>query len=316
MLTIVPVTKMIHFRNKRKPITKYEFKINNCKINLTGNYRYLGVIFDEYLTFELCARTLAESGGRALNSIISKFKQFKNIGYYTFTKLYDTGVNSVISYGASVWGYGNDKFGQMVQNRAMRYFLGVHKNAPTHAVQADMGWISVKFQHFLSILRFWNRLLKMKNERLKVAEFQLININNSSWFNNLYNILESVNKSQYIIEGKEIDLTDIKFELSDLMHEEWSNTVGYKPKLRNYVKFKQNINVEDYVLSNISRSQRSLLAQLRMGILPLNIETGRYIRKELNERLCLLCNQNSIEDEHHFLLSCPVYNAERDNLFK
>ena len=45
--------------------------------------------------FELCARTLAESGG---SSIISKFKQFKNIGYHTFTKLYDTGVNSVIKY--------------------------------------------------------------------------------------------------------------------------------------------------------------------------------------------------------------------------
>ena len=101
----------------------------------------------------------------------------------------------------------------------------------------------------------------------------------------MYNILESVNKSHHIIEGKEIDLTDIKL---DLLREEWSNTVGYKPKLRNYVKFKQNINVEDYVISNISRYQRSLLAQLRMGILPLNIETGRYIRKELNERLCLL----------------------------
>ena len=94
-------------------------------------------------------RTLAESGGRALSSIISKFKQFKNISYHTFTKLYDTGVNSVISYGASVWGYGNDKFGQIVQNRARRYFLGVHKNAPTHTVQADMGWISVKFHHFV-----------------------------------------------------------------------------------------------------------------------------------------------------------------------
>ena len=93
-------TKIIYFRNKRKPAIKYEFKINNCKINLIGNYRYLGVIFDEYLTFKLFARTLAESGGRGLTSIISKFKQFKNICYHTFTKLYDTGVNSVIRYGA------------------------------------------------------------------------------------------------------------------------------------------------------------------------------------------------------------------------
>ena len=79
MKVYINKTKIIHFRNKRKPVTKYEFKINNCKINLTGNYRYLiivyySVIFDEYLTFELCTRTLAESGGRALSSIISKFK--------------------------------------------------------------------------------------------------------------------------------------------------------------------------------------------------------------------------------------------------
>ena len=95
------------------------------------------------------------------------------------------------------------------------------------------------------------------------------------------------------------------------MHEEWSNTVGYKPKLRNYVKFKQSIYVEDYVVGNITRSQRSLLAQFRMGILPLNIETGRYFRKVLNDRLCLLCDHNATEDEHHFLLSCPFYNVER-----
>ena len=102
----------------------------------------------------------------------------------------------------------------------------------------------------------------MKNDRLtkRIAEFQVININNSSWFNNLYNILESVNKSHYLIEGKEIHLTDIKFELSDLMHGEWLNTVGYKPKLRNYVQFKQNINVEDYIISSISKSQRSVIA--------------------------------------------------------
>ena len=160
MKVSIDKTKNIHFRYKRKPVTKYESKINDCKINLTGNYRYLGVIFDEYLIFELCARTLAVSGGRALSSIISKFKQFKNIGYHTFTKLHDTGINSFISYEASVWGYGNDKFGQMVHNRAMRYFLGVHKKTPTHTVQADMGWICVKFQHSLCMLKFRTVFLK------------------------------------------------------------------------------------------------------------------------------------------------------------
>ena len=44
-----------------------------------------------------------------MGSIITKFKQFKNIGYKTFTKLYHSGVSSILDYGASVWGYGNHK---------------------------------------------------------------------------------------------------------------------------------------------------------------------------------------------------------------
>ena len=62
------------------------------------------------------------------------------------------------------------------------------------------------------------------------------------------------------------------------------------------------------------RSHRSLLAQLRSGILPLRLETGRFqnIRDEntghfqklkVEERVCTLCNLNCIEDEIHFVLT-------------
>ena len=108
-----------------------------------------------------------------------------------------------------------------------------------------MGWISVKLKHFLCILRFWNRLLKMKNDRLtkRVAEFQLININNSSWFNNLYNLynLKVLINLIILLKEKKIYLADIKFELPDLMYEEWSSTVAYKPKLRNSVKLNKTL---------------------------------------------------------------------------
>ena len=105
---------------------------------------------------------------------------------------------------------------------------------------------------------------------------------NTSWFSKLNDILDKVNKTDFILEGRETDLEDLKYHFSDLMYEEWPNTVGYKPKLRNYAKFKQDIYVEDYVKVNISRTQRSLFAQLQKGILPFNIETGQYLRKSLN----------------------------------
>jgi hypothetical protein len=56
----------------------------------------------------------------------------------------------------------------------------------------------------------------------------------------------------------------------------------------------------------------------------LRLETGRYERKPnkenklikivREERTCLYCNNNDVEDEMHFLLKCPLYSIER-NIF-
>ena len=56
-----------------------------------------------------------------------------------------------------------------------------------------------------------------------------------------------------------------------------------------------------------------MLAQLLLGVLPIHIETGRFINTKLERRLCTLCNGGKIEDEIHFALKCPMYNVERDN---
>ncbi len=38
----------------------------------------------------------------------------------------------------------------------------------------------------------------------------------------------------------------------------------------------------------MSQQRRSYLAQLRNGILPLQLEVGRWINKAIEERLCLI----------------------------
>ena len=86
-------------------------------------------------------------------------------------------------------------------------------------------------------------------------------------------MLEELRKVDNIIDGKLLNLENIKEDLFDLMHVHWSNNIGFKPKLRNYTKFKQDINVEYYLVKS-SRSQGSLLQQLRIGILPLQIEVA------------------------------------------
>ena len=89
-------------------------------------------------------------------------------------------------------------------------------------------------------------------------------------------------------------------------------SVASKPKLRTYALFKETFITEKYVQVPITRRQRSLIAQLRLGILQLKIETGRYRRLAIQDRICDLCGQN-IEDELHFVFACPLYNDLRND---
>ena len=45
------------------------------------------------------------------------------------------------------------------------------------------------------------------------------------------------------------------------------------------------------------RGHRSIVAQFRTGILPLAIETGRYNDTQPERRLCILFNEDLVEDE-------------------
>ena len=57
------------------------------------------------------------------------------------------------------------------------------------------------------------------------------------------------------------------------------------------------------------------MAQIRCGILPLKIETGRYSNLPVEERLCDICNLGKVESEIHFMLECPMYSEERLTLY-
>ena len=83
--------------------------------------------------------------------------------------------------------------------------------------------------------------------------------------------------------------------------EKWYQAIQTKPKLRFYKLFKTKLNVENYVLYNLEPIQRSLTAQLRAGILPLFIETGRFYNIKLEDRICKLCNMDKIDNEIHVL---------------
>ena len=112
-----------------------------------------------------------------------------------------------------------------------------------------------------------------------------------------------------------IDLTLAEYKINIYYKSIWTTSVENLPKLRTYRLFKQGPSTEKYIILNLSRHERSLLAQLRCGILQLRIETGRYIGEPLSDRVCVFCNENVIENESHFVSSCSFYQDLRGQVF-
>ena len=76
---------------------------------------------------------------------------------------------------------------------------------------------------------------------------------------------------------------------------EWIDGVYLKSKLCLYRTFKDQYSVATYCNVNLTRAQRALVAKIRLGIFPINVETGRYSGKPRNERkLGFLVNQKNI----------------------
>lgn len=63
-----------------------------------------------------------------------------------------------------------------------------------------------------------------------------------------------------------------------IQKENWAADIWFKPKLRTYTLIKENYITEPYVHLNLTKSQRSVSAQLRSGTLPLVIKTCKFNR--------------------------------------
>ena len=307
-------SKVVHFRAPRKQRSNSTFNYGEHEIDIVPSYKYLGVIMDEFLKFNLCTKTLANAGGRALGAIISKFRHLKGVGYTTFSKLYESKVQSILEYGSGVWGYAKETNIEIVQHRAMRYFLGVHKFAPNAGIYGDMGWIKHSLSRYICMVRLWNRCLNMNVNRLTRKVFIWDLQTNQGWGKEIKSVFHKLGLINYFNNRIPCNTELVKEKIRSVMEEQWKEEIENKPKLRTYKLFKSEFQIEDYVYCN-NRQKRSLTAQLRIGILPLRVETGRFSNLALNDRHCYMCPGQEVEDELHFICTCPLYDDLRNNLF-
>ena len=177
----------------------------------------------------------------------------------------------------------------------------------------------------VSIFSYWQRLKHSANNVLLREAFQYTT-KNAPFFNIQQN--EEINKACKVKEPvtqqhiKNARLV-IKKTLRDQYLQNWLETQN-RSSTSSREKFtqkevKNNYQFENYLTSITKPAHRISLTRLRLGCHTLRIQTGKYESRgtliPVAERTCLVCKENCMEGEQHFLMYCQGYTTLRCELY-
>ena len=234
------------------------------------------------------------------------------MGIKSYETLYESYVDPILNYASAVWGFRDFDAPRTLQNRIMRFFLGVHKFAPVSATRLEMDWLETREKRWLNMLRYFNRINKMESNRLpKIVYDWDLSLGLNTWASEIQAIASYLGINHPLNSGESFLIPNAHSELLEKNRNSWRSEAFQKPKLRTFVKI-HNFNTKQLVVqSDLTRHQRSLVSQLKMGILPLKYETDRYQGIPAENRLCKLCDLSTPEDEAHFMFVCPALDNKR-----
>ena len=289
-------------------------------------YKYLGLVINEFLDYKVTAEMVAKSASRALGVLIAKSKAHGGMPYEVFTKLFNSVVQPVIDYGASIWGTRDFACINSVQHKACRFFLGVGKYTPNIASEGELGWPFPQQRTWSGVTKMWCRLMSMENGRLNKRIFTWAKqANVKNWAHRVAVFYSKLNMTDlldedYVFENPAIidNVNTVLFDYYEAMwwaglNRESAVRGGGRNKLRTYRKFKAEY--KDFIVTEkIQYKYRSAFSKFKCGVAPIRIETGRYEQLPEGERLCQCCDEAVIESEMHVIMSCPFYSDIRQVL--
>ena len=312
-------TKVVHFRKASHIPTDFTFRLGEQIITRDEQYRYLGLDMCDTLDLTHGVNVLNRSASRALGALTSKYYKLDGLPHTVFKKMFDCMVAPVQDYASEIWGVKPYACCDTTQHRAMRTYLGVGRCTPLPGLYGDLQWASPHTRHQLAAVTYWLRLTRMPCSRLTRRVFDwdhgLAARGRRSWNRDIKLIFNKCSLGD-VFDDKAAGtvphgsiLSCARETLLRTERARRSETAGPMSRMRLFRDiWEDSVEPAHYVKnSHLGRRDRSLLARLRCGTLPLSIETGRYRQIPRDDRLCSSCNTRSIETEEHFLFECSKF---------
>ena len=147
---------VMHVRRKGMKRMEVKFYVGGNEVKVVEVYKYLGCVVSEHLQSVRMAEERAKAGARALGDWLRRCRAAAGeVKGSIFMKLMEMLVESVLLYGAEVWGCGGQlRPVENVQMRAARIFLGVGRLHPLVFQQFEMNMLPVKWEAMKRSMEF------------------------------------------------------------------------------------------------------------------------------------------------------------------
>ena len=322
-------TKTLTFQRYGKRITNM-FHIGNVDIEQVNKYTYLGITFDSSGCFTSVETELKAKAIKATFKLSSALNSGLNASYGLHTKLFDSLIRPIATYGCEVWfpmKYNKifsdisgdfmkriDKIPcEALHNAFCKRLLSVYKSTSNTLSKSELGRLPLSLYTITQTIKYWNHILGKSPDSLLYQSYLSEREISSDWILFIKNILTICNlehnwNSQTQIFAR--DIQHIKLKLRNIFLQKYSES-KIPSHLQNSCKTQFNINITTlhpptYISLKIPLIYKKSLTRIRLQSNRLGIITGRYTRPitPLQIRVCLVCNE--LDDENHLFWNCKL----------
>ena len=134
------MTKVMVFNDKSwKNADKYFGCIGSNKIYTTDFYKYLGVTFDNKMSFHKHVSTITEKANKCLWAVITKNLEWKGFQPSLLLYLFDLLISPILSYGSEIWGDNDWVEIERIHLFICKLSVGVKSSTPNDGIYAELG---------------------------------------------------------------------------------------------------------------------------------------------------------------------------------
>jgi hypothetical protein len=319
-------TKIMIFRKAGRLPEHLHFYYNDSEIEIVNTFKYLGVVFSSGGAFQEQDKAASGQALKALFQLNKYLYKFTDISPRHQFDLFDKMISPILNYSSEVFGFSKGSQIERVHLSFCKRVLGVKLSTQNNFVYGETGRLPLKILWQSNMIRYWLKLclspeikyIKIVYNFLKEQADRRPNIKN--WVSNVKDLLSRLGfydvwLNQGVANSK-IFMSILKQRIKDNYFQTWTEQLQASSR----ALFYREIALFEYSpyldIVTVTKFRKSF-TRLRLSSHRLQIETGRWNKPlsiPINERKCKFCN--TLEDEYHFVIECPVYLDLRKQYIK